>query len=79
MGRMEFRRVLFFHSPLYAETESILEIGETSYCHLLLLTLCRFKIVQGLQLDEFSSKMIAISTTELEEERAMAQTFLNKK
>lgn len=40
--------------------------------------ICRngeFKIVQGLQLDAFSNKLIAKTTTELIEERDMAQSF----
>jgi len=44
--------------------------------------ICRngeFKIMQGLQLDAFSNKMIAKTTAELEEERDMAQSFFTSK
>lgn len=44
--------------------------------------ICRngdFKIVQGLQLDAFSNKLMAKTTTELIEERDMAQSFMGSK
>lgn len=49
-----------------------------SYFTELFLILGNFKIVQGFQLDAFSNKLIAKTTTELVEERDMAQSFMKK-